>query len=49
MLDIDQIINEVLKEGAKLAANAGEDFVLAVTAAYAVGMEAGKRAAQGAA
>lgn len=49
MLDIEQIINEVLKEGAKLAESTSEAFVLAVTAAYAVGREAGERAAQGAA
>lgn len=49
MLDIEQIINEVLEKGSKLAQSAGEEFVLAVTAAYAVGHEAGKRAAQGAA
>ena len=43
MLDIEQIINEVLKEGAKLAVNAGEDFVLAVTAAYLAGIEQGRK------
>lgn len=49
MLDIEQIINEVLKKGSELAENTSEAFVLAVTAAYAVGREAGERAAQGAA
>lgn len=49
MKDVEQIINEVLASGAKLAAEASEDFVLAVTAAYIVGLEAGKRSAQGAA
>lgn len=49
MLDIEQIINDVLTNGSALAENAGADFVLAVAAAYAVGREAGKQTAQGAA
>ena len=49
MLDIEQIINEVLEKGSKLAESTSEAFLLAVTAAYAVGREAGKKAAQGAA
>ena len=46
MPDIEKIINEVLASGAKLAGEVSEEFVLAVTAAYAVGREAGKMAAQ---
>lgn len=46
MKDVEQIINEVLAKGSALADRAGEDFVLAVTAAYTVGLEAGKLAAQ---
>ena len=49
MKDVEQIINDVLAKGSALADNAGEDFVLAVTAAYMVGLEAGKQAAKPAA
>jgi hypothetical protein len=46
MKDVEQIINEVLAKASELANRAGEDFVLAVTAAYMVGLEAGKQAAK---
>ena len=49
MKDVEQIINEVLAKGSALADRAGEDFVLAVTAAYMVGLEAGKQATKPAA
>lgn len=49
MLDTDKIINQVLTDGAALADAVSEEFVLAVTAAYLCGVEAGKLAAQGAA
>ena len=49
MPDIDVIITETLSRGSQLAGDVSEDFVLAVTAAYIVGCEAGKKAAQGAA
>lgn len=49
MIEIEKILKETLEQGSQLAENAGEEFVLAVIAAYAAGREAGKRAAQGAA
>lgn len=49
MLDTEKIINQVLADGAALAENVGGDFLLAVTAAYMVGREAGKLASQTAA
>lgn len=49
MLDAEKIINQVLTDGAALADAVSEDFLLAVTAAYMCGVEAGKLAAQGAA
>ena len=49
MPEIEKIINQVLSNGSDLANTVSEDFVLAVTAAYMVGREAGKQAAQSAA
>lgn len=49
MPDIEKIINQVLSDGSELANTVSEDFLLAVTAAYMVGREAGKLAAQPAA
>lgn len=49
MLDTEKIINQVLADGSALANTVSEDFLLAVTAAYMCGVEAGKLAAQGAA
>lgn len=49
MPDIEKIINQVLADGAALAEGVSEDFLLAVTAAYMVGREAGKLASQSAA
>ena len=49
MPDIEKIMNQVLADGAALAESASEDFLLAVTAAYMVGREAGMLARQGAA
>lgn len=49
MPDIEKIMNQVLTDGAALAESASEDFLLAVTAAYMVGREAGMLARQGAA
>lgn len=49
MPDIEKIINQVLTDGAALAEGVSEDFLLAVTAAYMVGWEAGKLARQPAA
>lgn len=45
MLDTEKIINQVLSAGSDLAGAVSEDFLLAVTAAYMVGREAGKQAA----
>ena len=49
MMDMEQVLNMATEQFSQLAENAGEEFVLAVIAAYAAGREAGKRAAQGAA
>lgn len=49
MLDVEKIINQVLTDGATLAESDGKGLVLAVTAAYMVGREAGKAASQPAA
>ena len=49
MLDTEKIITQVLSSGSDLANTVSEDFLLAVTAAYMVGREAGKLAAQSAA
>lgn len=49
MLDTENIICQALANGSALAEQKGEAFVLAVTAAYMAGMEAGKLAAQSAA
>ena len=49
MLDTENIIKQVLIDGAALADAVSEEFVLAVTAAYLCGVEAGKLAAQSAA
>lgn len=49
MPDIDKIINQVLADGSALATGVSEDFLLAVTAAYMVGREAGLLAGQTAA
>ena len=49
MLDTENIIAQVLTGGAALADAVSEEFVLAVTAAYLCGVEAGKLAAQSAA
>ncbi len=49
MVDTEKIINEALANGSALANAVSEDFLLAVTAAYMVGREAGKQAAQNAA
>lgn len=46
MPDIDVIITETLSRGSQLAGDVSEEFVLAVTAAYLAGCEAGKLAAQ---
>lgn len=48
MQNTDTIIHQALANGSELAAEMGEGFVLAVTAAYIAGTEAGKLAAQGA-
>ena len=49
MPDVEKIMNQVLDDGAALAEGVSEDFLLAVTAAYMVGREAGKLASQPAA
>lgn len=49
MPDVEKIMNQVLADGAALAEGVSEDFLLAVTAAYMVGREAGKLASQPAA
>lgn len=49
MPDVEKIMNQVLADGAALAEGVSEDFLLAVTAAYMVGREAGKLASQSAA
>lgn len=49
MQNAENIIRQALANGSELAAEKGEGFVLAITAAYMAGMEAGKLAAQGAA
>lgn len=49
MLDTENIIHQALVNGSALAEQKGEAFVLAITAAYLAGMEAGKLAAQSAA
>ena len=49
MLDTENIINQVLADGADLARDVTPDFVLAVTAAYMCGVAAGKLANEGAA
>lgn len=49
MVDTEKIITEALANGSALADAVSEDFLLAVTAAYIVGREAGKLAAQSAA
>ena len=49
MVDTEKIITETLANGSALADAVSEDFLLAVTAAYIVGWEAGKLAAQRAA
>jgi hypothetical protein len=48
MMDTEQIV-KALAAGSELAAEKGEGFVLAITAAYMAGIEAGKLAATGAA
>lgn len=48
-MDTEKIINQVLTDADALANTVSEDFLLAVTAAYMCGVEAGKLAAQGAA
>ena len=49
MLDTENIIRQALTDASALTEQKGEAFVLAVTAAYMAGIEAGKLAAQGAA
>lgn len=49
MMDTENIIRQALTSGSALAEQKGEAFVLAITAAYMAGMEAGKLAAQTAA
>ena len=49
MLDTENIVCQALANGSALAEQNGEAFVLAITAAYMAGIEAGKLAANGAA
>lgn len=49
ILDTENIIDQVLINGAALADAVSEEFVLAITAAYLCGVKAGKLAAQSAA
>ena len=48
-MDTENIIDQVLINGAALADAVSEEFVLAITAAYLCGVKAGKLAAQSAA